>query len=244
MPCAMSVGRLRRDPLPASRSFVIRNQRRLSAEALSTDRHEAEAVMSGPTPVTNPDDKALMLEYQEHGDTSAFEQLFQRHRVPLFRYLRGLSRSAEIAEEASQHAWLKVIEAARASRFSSRTHSSFKTWLYTLARNHYIDHYLRAHASTRTISNSEELLCDERETSEAVDDTVDRGRLRCVLDRALKALPVEQLDVILLWVAGHELADIAQITGVPWDTALSRKKYALAKLRITLASVGVAKGDT
>jgi RNA polymerase sigma-70 factor (ECF subfamily) len=184
-----------------------------------------------------------MLEFQERGEVAAFEELFQRHRLPLYRYLHGLSRSAEIAEETSQHAWLKVIEAARAARYDATAQSSFKTWLYTLARNQYIDHYLRAHARSRTVSNSEELLMEAFEDADTVDARVDLERLAGTLERVIAQLPVEQREVITLWAQGHELTVIAQIVGVPWETVVSRKKYALAKLRASLETAGVAQGD-
>lgn len=203
----------------------------------------SETAVTAPPSVGIADDRALMLEFQEHGKVAAFEELFRRHRVPLYRYLRGLSGSAEIAEETSQHAWLKVIEAARAAKYNTTAQSSFKTWLYTLARNHYIDHYLRAHARSRTISNSEELLMDTFEDADTVEARVDLERLAGTLERVIALLPVEQREVIVLWAQGHELTVIAQIMGVPWETVVSRKKYALAKLRAALETAGVAQGD-
>jgi RNA polymerase sigma-70 factor (ECF subfamily) len=188
------------------------------------------------------DDKVLMLEFQERGNATAFEELFQRHRVPLYRFLRGLARSAEIAEEISQHTWLKVIEAARSARFTMTAHSSFKTWLYTLARNHYIDSYLRSHAHTRTTFGSDEIF-DTLEGGETVDTRVDLDRIVGTLDSMIASLPIEQREVVLLWAQGHTLTVIAQIAGVPWETVVSRKKYGLAKLRAAMAKAGFAKGD-
>jgi len=49
--------------------------------------------------------------------------------------------------------------------------------------------------------------------------------------------------VVLLWAQGHELTAIAAVTGAPWETVVSRKKYALTKLRATLARAGVTQGD-
>jgi RNA polymerase sigma factor (sigma-70 family) len=189
------------------------------------------------------DDRVLMLLFQDRGDLRAFEELFRRHRLPLYRYLRGLMHSPEIAEETSQHAWLKVIEAARSGRYNASSQSSFKTWLYTLARNHYIDHYVRAHGHTRTASNSEELLSNASDDLEALDCQLNRQRLAGTLQRAVAALPIEQREVVLLWSQGHELTAIAAIAGVPWETIVSRKKYAIAKLRVALATVGVTPDD-
>jgi RNA polymerase sigma-70 factor (ECF subfamily) len=196
-----------------------------------------------PADVASADDRALMLGFQDSGHLGAFEELFRRHRLPLFRYLRGLARSADIAEEVSQHTWLKVIEAARATKYDASAQSSFKTWLYTLARNHYIDHYLRSHARCRTDSNADEHLLNAVDDSETPESVLDREQLGGKLERAIAQLPLEQREVVLLWTQGHDLSAIALIARVPWETIVSRKKYALTKLRAALATTGLVQGD-
>lgn len=199
--------------------------------------------VTAPADVAGTDDRALMLEFQQRGDVAAFEELFRRHRLPLYRYLRSLAGSAEIADETSQHTWLKVIEAARSGGYIADGQSSFKTWLYTLARNHYIDRYVRAHSSSRTDSNCEELLVRAATEPGAAEAQLHREHLGDTLARAMATLPVEQREVVLLWAQGHELTAIAAVTGAPWETVVSRKKYALTKLRATLARAGVTQGD-
>jgi len=210
--------------------------------ATAGGRNGGHAV-AAPADVAGTDDRALMLGFQERGDVAAFEELFRRHRLPLYRYLRGLARSADIAEETSQQAWLKVIETARSAGYMADAQSSFKTWLYTLARNHYIDRYVRAHARTRTDSNCEGLLLSMGTDSGAPAAQLHRERLGDTLLRAMTTLPLEQREVVLLWAQGHELTAIAAVTGVPWETVVSRKKYALGKLRAALALGGITQGD-
>ena len=43
----------------------------------------------------------------------------------------------------------------------------------------------------------------------------------------MRALPVEQYEVIALWMQGFSLTEVAEITGAPWHTVVSRKTYAL-----------------
>jgi DNA-directed RNA polymerase specialized sigma24 family protein len=49
--------------------------------------------------------------------------------------------------------------------------------------------------------------------------------------RALRDLPPEQREVVVLWMQGLELVEVARITGDSWHTIVSRKRYALAKLK-------------
>jgi RNA polymerase sigma factor (sigma-70 family) len=111
---------------------------------------------NGPAGIADADDKALMLRFQEQGELSAFETLFNRHRAHLLRYLRKLAHSADVAEEISQQTWLKVIEAARTAKYNPDLRNTFGTWLYTLARNHYVDRYVRAYAVKNRASSPAE----------------------------------------------------------------------------------------
>jgi RNA polymerase sigma-70 factor (ECF subfamily) len=54
---------------------------------------------------------------------------------------------------------------------------------------------------------------------------------------ALATLPAEQRDVFLLYESGLSLDEVAAISAVGMETAKSRLRYAVAKLRATLAPV-------
>ena len=66
--------------------------------------------------------------------------------------------------------------------------------------------------------------------------TVERDERRRLIEAALGSLPPEQREVVTmkLW-AGLSFPQIAAAVGVPADTAASRYRYALAKLREQLA---------
>ena len=85
-----------------------------------------------------PDDSALMLRYGD-GDLDAFEQLYSRHKDPVYRYLLRLSGHAETAEDVFQEVWGKIIKA----RSSYRPTAKFTTFLYRVAHNCFIDHVRR-----------------------------------------------------------------------------------------------------
>src|SRR5690606_26639141 len=57
-----------------------------------------------------PGDDTLMQAWAG-GDASAFESLYARHRLPLFRFLQGHVRDRALAEELFQDVWQRVIAA-------------------------------------------------------------------------------------------------------------------------------------
>ena len=98
-----------------------------------------------------PDDGALMLRYRD-GDVGAFETLYRRHNDALYRYLLRLSRSPEAAEDIFQEAWGKIVRA----RETYRPTAQFKTFLYRVARNCFIDHLRRNRRHEQTVDASPE----------------------------------------------------------------------------------------
>ena len=75
------------------------------------------------------------------GDARAFEALYARHRAATYRYfLRHADGHSATADELHQDLWLKVIGA----RERYETQAKFSTWLYTLARHRWVDHW-RSH---------------------------------------------------------------------------------------------------
>jgi RNA polymerase sigma-70 factor (ECF subfamily) len=181
------------------------------------------------------DDAELMLAFQTERDYGAFEALFYRHKDMLLRFLARLSGNVTVAEDVSQQTWLKVIDVARRGAYARRPDVAFRTWLCTLARNHFVDEFQRKFAVART----QPLPDDFENVAGDGDDpleSMDRGERARRVDAALRQLPFEQREVIALWAADVGVDTIAAMIGAPRDTILSRRKYALAKLRRALTS--------
>ncbi len=175
-----------------------------------------------------PDDSALMLRYQD-GDTGAFETLYRRHNDPLYRYLLRLCRHRDTAEDIFQDVWGKIIKA----RSSYRPTAKFTTFLYRVAHNCFIDHIRRNKRHANSTDFDPELHADPGEQPETL---AERGLARERLLVALQELPAEQRDAFLLREeAGLSVAQIAAVTGCNSETAKSRIRYAVAKLKDAIA---------
>lgn len=174
-----------------------------------------------------PDDSALMLRYRD-GDVGAFEQLYERHKDPVYRYLYRLSGHAQTAEDVFQEVWGKIIGA----RKSYRPTAKFTTFLYRVAHNCFIDHLRRNKRHAGNTPLDPELHPDPGETPETV---TERTLARERLELALADLPDEQRDAFLLHEEGGLTVDqIAAITDCNRETAKSRLRYAVRKLRAAI----------
>ena len=208
-----------------------------TADSLTAAPLSSQAVVAYPQPMTQePEDRALMLRYRD-GDVDAFEVLYRRHNDALFRYLLRLSRNEATAEDLFQDVWGKIINARRRYRPTAK----FTTFLYRVAHNCFIDHVRknRRHANTADIDP------DSRPGVEDGPDVETERRLaRRRLLAALDDLPDEQRDVFLLREeAGLNLDEIAHVTGSNRETAKSRLRYAVRKLRDAIDDPALREED-
>jgi RNA polymerase sigma-70 factor (ECF subfamily) len=183
--------------------------------------------------MTPDDDGELMLRYAR-GDMRAFETLYRRHRGALYRYLVRQTRNTETANDLFQEVWSKVI----VSRERYEPRAQFRTFLYRIAHNCFIDHCRRS-AVRNESSGAEDgwegaLPGPEQDRP---DTRAEQAQMTASYRAALATLPAEQRDVFLLYESGLSLEEIATISAVGTETAKSRLRYAVAKLRATLAPV-------
>lgn len=177
-------------------------------------------------------DDAVLLRRYRQGDAAAFAQLYERHRLGLFRFLLGLCGDHALAEEVFQDTWMSLIR----SQSEQRDAVLFKTWLYQIGRNRLIDAWRKHGRHQAKHAEYEEQLHAVPDTQPGPEQQLRLSRDQQRLQAALADLPAEQREVFLLRAHGDlELAEIAELTRMPAETVKSRLRYALQKLRRLLA---------
>ncbi len=201
-----------------------------------------------PASAPDDDDDALMRAFAQ-GDARAFERLYARHHGALYRFVRRvLGREAGTqGDEVFQDTWLRVVNARE--RWSPQG-ATFRTWLFTLAHHRAID-VLRK--SGREVSTSGGDDDGEREpwqpaaaheawhewpapSTTVEDQAFWRSAGQRLLD-CLDTLPVAQRSVFLLHHEdGLGLDELARSLEVGFETAKSRLRYAMSKLRTCMGA--------
>ncbi|MEG0142167.1 MAG: sigma-70 family RNA polymerase sigma factor [Comamonas sp.] len=179
-------------------------------------------------------DEVLMQSYAA-GQAAAFEQLYGRHRLRIWRYFYRNTGDGALADDLAQDLWFAVVD--NAARYEVR--SKFTTWLFTMAHHRLVDHWRRQRPGVSLSADTEESmrLADSLFAASGFepDHQLDRQLMAQALLAALAQLPTEQRECFLLQVeADMTVAEIAQATGVAEETAKSRLRYARAKLRAAL----------
>jgi len=189
------------------------------------------------------DDVALMSAFAA-GDVQAFEWLYQRHQAALYRFVRRLlgRDGAAQADEVFQDTWLRLVHAKE--RYVPQG-ASFRTWLFTLAHHRAIDVLRRAGRETPLITDDEaEPFVPEGapwstwpRPEDAIDEVVFWRRAGAKLLDCLEQLPVAQKTAFLLHHEdGISLDEIARALDIGFETAKSRLRYALSKLRTCMGA--------
>jgi RNA polymerase sigma-70 factor (ECF subfamily) len=181
-------------------------------------------------------DEDLMLAYAG-GDAAAFDTLYARHESALLRFVRrvlGTAFAAQ-ADEVFQDTWLRIVNARAGFRPQG---AKWRTWAFTIAHNAAMD---RLRLGGREVSP--EVRDDGGDPLEWLAATLDarhpssedeafwRAAGRQLLD-CLEALPDAQRAAFLLHHEdGASVEELARHLGLPFETAKSRLRYALQKLR-------------
>lgn len=191
----------------------------------------------------DPSDDALMAAYAA-GTAAAFEQLYARHRQGLYRFVRRLLGAAHAGQvdELFQDTWLRVVQAR--DRWQPQG-ASFRTWLYTLAHHRAID--LLRKSGREVALDAFEGEDGEPWQPEAAawqhwpapatgtlqgDELAFWRRAGERLLQCLEQLPLPQRSAFLLHHDdGLALPEVARALEVGFETAKTRLRYAMSKLR-------------
>ncbi len=181
-----------------------------------------------------PPDETLMQAFAA-GDAGAFETLYDRHQLAVWRYVQRSVHDAALADELVQDVWFSLVR--QAPRYEPR--ARFRTWLFTLAHHRLVDHFRTHHPSLSLDATTDDgaSLADALAADSGFSplrQLQSREQAQALLD-ALAALPATQREAFLLQAEGAlTVTEIARTTGVPPETAKSRLRYARASLRLTL----------
>lgn len=180
-------------------------------------------------------DEHLKLLSKE-GDLSAFELLYHRHKDPLYRFIFRQCSDEQQAQDIVQDVWLSIYKACDGYIPTAK----FTTWIYRIAHNRLIDFYRRSQKGLpisyddESLSEQQLLNIDNRNNPEQLAQSAQQSER---LLSAIANLQEAQREVALLhFEMGFNVGEIANITQTKPETAKSRLRYALKKIRQQVVS--------
>lgn len=188
----------------------------------------------GDSVVSDRDLDWAIVQRVQNGEVSAFNQLVQKYRQPLFSTIYNMTGNREDATDIAQEVFIKAFQSIK--RF--RGQASFYTWLYRIAVNSSITFIKRA-KKQRFINYEtidETLVSSEILQYFTAKTKTEKGallkELQEKLNEALQKLsPKHRIVVILHEVEGMNHKEIADITKTSEGTVRSRLHYAKKMLQ-------------
>ena len=177
-----------------------------------------------------PGNEELALRFRR-GDHQAFDLLYARYRAPLLRFVRRTVPNPSDLEEVIQEIWLAVIRGRE--RYIPR--ARFVTYLFSIARRRSIDGWRRHGVHLGPDGNETELEALPGPAQTWPESRAETEAIGAAILCAVNALPLAQRETFLLRAETDlTLDEIAQVTCTTRETAKSRLRYALARLRASL----------
>ncbi|MBI4572132.1 MAG: sigma-70 family RNA polymerase sigma factor [candidate division NC10 bacterium] len=176
-----------------------------------------------------PSDLELMLAVKA-GDRTAFEQLYRRYRDRLYAFLVRYTGDPSSAQDLFQETFLRVFRDR--ARYEPR--AAFATWLFTIARNLFLDSVKRAWTPGTFIEPETATLSIPDPTPGPL-ETLAQEEAEAVLRRAVASLAEEDRAILLLSrFEGLRYREIAKILGTSEGAVKVRAHRALQALRRAL----------
>ena len=184
---------------------------------------EAEPNMQNVIPVPN----------SNIAQNTDITETVRMERARLLSFIKQRIPIAEEAEDIMQDVFYELVE----SRRLMKPIEKLASWLFTVARNKINDFYRKK----KTVSLEMEFKSDDNELMLAdvlpsldgsPEDELIRNAVIELLEEALEELPEAQSRAFIMHeLEGKSLNEIAEETGAPLKTVISRKRYAVLHLR-------------
>lgn len=161
------------------------------------------------------------------GDEAALEALYLRYGRACFALARRILNDYQLAEDVVQQVFLALWQGSG----YDKNRGAISTWLLSVTHHKAVDS-IRREGNRRKRLAGEQVLVETAALGPGPDDQV-WASLRAQRTRAgLRALPVEQREVLMLaYYGGYTQREITELTGLPLGTVKSRTLAAMRKLR-------------
>ncbi len=166
----------------------------------------------------NVTDEELMI-LVSNGNLDMMSILFDRYHVRIFNFLLKMTRDRDASQDITQEVFYKAIKYR-----TSYKKGKFSSWIYTIARNIFSDHYQRK-------KNKDQRLDEINYKTEAA-DRIEKDETAEQLHRALEQLNQSDRELVIMnRYQGIKYQEIAEITGSTPGAVKTKVHRAITKLK-------------
>jgi len=171
------------------------------------------------------DEKELMFQVKA-GQLDKLATLFENNKVQLFNYFVRTGNNRALSEDLVQETFMRVL----AYRTSFSGSSTFKSWMYGIARNTVAEHYRK--------NKNQALNCDmddvELINEQTLSEEFDKKQQSDIFNQSLASISPEDREIILLSRFQQlNYQEISTLLDCNLNTLKSRMRNAVSKLQMS-----------
>jgi len=181
-------------------------------------------------------DELAWIAQAKAGNLQAFEALYNLHKTAIFRTALAVTGDRSLAEEILQETFLRAFQYLP----NVRDGVSLSPWLYRVAVNLAYDHSAKKRRKANALSKFIDWLMPSAPTPE---HRLETQELQAMIYEAIGRLEFKQrTTLVLFYLQGFSLHEIAQIMDCPVGTVKSRLHYGRQNLRRELLAAAHLPG--
>ncbi|WP_299552461.1 RNA polymerase sigma-70 factor [Seonamhaeicola sp.] len=170
-------------------------------------------------------DEKLLVKELSSGNEKAFKKLFDIYYQDIYVYSKSIIKSTEFAEGIVQDTFLKVW----LNRENIDPKQSFKSYLYTIAKNHAFN-FLQKAANNKKLR--EEIFYKGKRYANAADRRILEADIERIKNEAISQLPPKRRLIFeMSRYQGKSYKEISEELGISISTVKSQMSKALETLR-------------
>ena len=159
-------------------------------------------------------DAELVSLYRKEADLNVLGKLYQRYMDLIYGVCLKYLKDPEAAKDAVINIYEELI-----SKLKQHEVSHFKSWLYTLSRNHCLMQ-LRKEKGRNTVEIAEKFMQSEEMLH--LDSVMEKESQLNSMEKCLEQLSDEQKScVTLFYLQGKCYNEITELTGIEWNKVRS-----------------------
>ena len=165
-------------------------------------------------------DEIIMVKVQQ-GDLDKSSMLFERYQLKVYNYFLRICFNKQLSMDLSQNTFYRMLH----YRSSYKSGLSFKSWLFGIARNVFLDNVKNKHSKTDSIERiNKEYQVEKNEAIERFENEA--------LHLALNKLSDEEREIIIMSrFQDIKYSEIAEIQGLSLSAVKVKVHRAIKKLR-------------
>lgn len=172
-------------------------------------------------------DKELVQQYKQSGDMTVLATLYQRYMELMYGLCLKYLKDPETSKDAVMQIFEELVVKLRKHEVDN-----FKSWLYTLGRNHCLMQ-LRTPKNLKTTEFKTEIVQSEEDAH--LNGVMSREANLQLMEKCLETLPEEQKKTIqLFYLEGKCYNDISEATGIEWNKVRSFIQNGRRNLKICM----------